>query len=97
MVEKVASDPLSRFQLVVNGDDIKNEAGVPQSPRIGLLINALLAEVLEDPKKNTREYLLARVKALSPESDDQLRQKSGIIVEKQKQRDELLKSRHYVK
>ncbi len=97
MVEKVATDPLSRFQLVINGEDIKNEANVSEGPRVGLLINALLAEVLIDPKKNTREQLLSRVKELTLQKDEELKEKAHIIFERTQERDQLLKSRHYVK
>ncbi len=97
MVEKVATDPLSRFQLMINGDDIKNEVHVPESPRIGLLINALLAEVLENPQKNTREQLLSRVKELTLQKDEELKEKAHIIFEKTQEREQLLKSRHYIK
>ena len=49
--------PLS--SLAVDGNDIKQFLGLPESPRIGILLRALHEIVLDDPAKNERESLLA--------------------------------------
>lgn len=46
-------------QLAVNGSDLK-AAGVAPGPEMGRLLKAMLAEVLEDPAKNTKTYLMQR-------------------------------------
>jgi len=46
----------------VDGDDLRS-AGVPAGPRMGKLLHELLAWVLEDPARNTRDALLARARA----------------------------------
>ncbi|MCR5155072.1 MAG: CCA tRNA nucleotidyltransferase [Butyrivibrio sp.] len=43
--------------LAVNGRDLK-EAGIAPGPDMGKILNAMLADVLEEPSHNTREYLL---------------------------------------
>ena len=39
-------------------------AGIEKGPKIGQTLQTLLQEVIEEPEKNTREYLLARIKEL---------------------------------
>ena len=55
-----AKDPLTLKDLAVNGSDLL-AAGVRAGPEVGETLQRLLAEVLEDPTRNSREYLLSRV------------------------------------
>jgi tRNA nucleotidyltransferase (CCA-adding enzyme) len=55
-----AKDPLALGDLAVNGDDLI-AAGVRPGPDVGETLQRLLADVLEDPSRNTREHLLSRV------------------------------------
>ena len=55
-----AKDPLTLKDLAVSGDDLI-AAGVRPGPEVGETLARLLADVLEDPTRNTREQLLARV------------------------------------
>ncbi|PYP74687.1 MAG: polynucleotide adenylyltransferase [Gemmatimonadetes bacterium] len=57
---RAAKDPLTVKDLAVKGDDLL-AAGVRPGPQVGETLERLLAEVLEDPSRNTREYLLSRV------------------------------------
>jgi tRNA nucleotidyltransferase (CCA-adding enzyme) len=52
--------PLELADLAVDGDDLRR-AGVPPGPEMGRTLAQLLDDVLEDPARNTREWLLARV------------------------------------
>ena len=52
--------PLGFKDLAVKGDDLI-AAGVRPGPDVGEALARLLDEVLEDPARNTREYLLSRV------------------------------------
>ncbi len=54
-------DCLSLKTLAVTGDDLI-DAGIPKGKEIGRILSLLLDEVLTDPEKNTKEYLLERVK-----------------------------------
>lgn len=56
MVEEALRDPLSVNMLKIDGK-ILMENGIKAGPEIGYILHALLEEVLEDPKKNTAEYL----------------------------------------
>jgi hypothetical protein len=55
-----AKDPLAVKDLAVSGDDLL-AAGVRPGPEVGDTLQRLLAEVLDDPARNTRDYLLSRV------------------------------------
>jgi len=57
---RAAKDPLTVKDLAVKGDDLLT-AGVRPGPEVGETLERLLAEVLEDPARNTRDYLLSRV------------------------------------
>lgn len=54
---------VSLKELKVNGQDLI-AAGIEKGPKIGQTLQTLLQEVIEEPEKNTREYLLARIKEL---------------------------------
>src|SRR5438445_1507273 len=57
---RAAKDPLTLKDLAVTGDDLL-AAGVRPGPDVGETLQRLLAEVLEDPARNTKQYLLSRV------------------------------------
>jgi tRNA nucleotidyltransferase (CCA-adding enzyme) len=57
---RAASEPLALKDLAVKGDDLI-AAGVRPGPDVGEALARLLDEVLEDPSRNTRDYLLSRV------------------------------------
>ena len=56
-------DCIAIGMLAVNGQDLM-AAGVPRGPEIGRILQVLLQEVLADPKRNERGYLLGRLDAL---------------------------------
>lgn len=74
MIEKVKHDPLSPKMLNVHGDDIMRVLNIPPGPRVGWILNALLEEVLDDPKKNEKAYLAKRTEDMGALSDDVLKE-----------------------
>jgi len=60
MVEEALRDPISVGMLKTDGSRIMEKFHVQPGPKIGYALHALLEEVLEDPKRNTEEYLDAR-------------------------------------
>ena len=58
---RAARDPLTLKDLAVHGEDLIT-AGVRPGPDVGEMLHRLLADVLEDPRRNTRDHLLARVR-----------------------------------
>jgi tRNA nucleotidyltransferase (CCA-adding enzyme) len=57
---RTRNDPLTLKDLAVNGEDLI-ASGVRPGPDVGDRLRELLDEVLDDPSRNTREYLLSRV------------------------------------
>lgn len=57
-------DPLSVTDLAVDGEDLI-KAGVPAGKGMGKVLASLLAWVIEDPSRNTRERLLEEVARLA--------------------------------
>jgi putative nucleotidyltransferase with HDIG domain len=53
-----ASVALDRRGLAVDGEDLKRELGVPEGPRIGRILDALVERVIVDPALNDRPTLL---------------------------------------
>lgn len=54
---------VSLKDLAITGSDLM-ALGVPQGKKVGELLSALLEEVLEEPSRNTQEYLLKKAKTL---------------------------------
>lgn len=73
MVEEALRDPISVGMLKVSGAKII-EMGEKPGPRIGWILHALLEEVLDDPKKNTGEYLENRTKELMELPEEKLKE-----------------------
>lgn len=101
MIEKVKRDPLSPKMLALRGDELMSLLNLPQSPRVGWVLNALLEEVIDDPGKNEKKYLEGRAKELNKLSDAELREL--FVSAQQKKRDvegemdEDIKRKHHVK
>ncbi|MDX1579857.1 MAG: CCA tRNA nucleotidyltransferase, partial [Gemmatimonadota bacterium] len=55
--------PLSVSDLAIRGDDVL-ELGVPRGPLVGLVLDELLQQTLEDPTLNDREALLGEAARL---------------------------------
>jgi len=72
MIEKVKRDPISPKMLKINGDDIMKELQIAPGPRVGHILNSLLDEVMEDPKRNTSAHLKKRAKELNELQDSEL-------------------------
>ena len=56
-----AREALTLRDLEVGGGDVMRVVGLPPGPRVGQILDRLLEEVLEDPSKNRREWLLERL------------------------------------
>ena len=101
MIEEALRDPVSVKQLKINGDYMVGEMQMKPGPRMGWMLHALLEEVLDDPAKNTLEYLEERVKDLDELEDDALRSLGEKGKEKQRIEDEKeleqIRKKHHVK
>jgi len=92
MMEKVQNDPLSVKMLKIDGSDLMTNLSLPPSPKIGAILEVLLAEVLEDPELNTAKYLKERSAKLNELNLEELRaQAKELIEEKRAEEDRDLK------
>jgi tRNA nucleotidyltransferase (CCA-adding enzyme) len=73
MIDEVIRDPISVSMLKINGSDIMNMFHVKPGPKIGFILNALLEEVIEDPIKNTKEFLVKQTENFLTLSEKELR------------------------
>lgn len=74
IIDKVSHDPISAKMLKLNGEDVMKELNVTPGPKIGLILNSLLAEVIDDPAKNTKDKLRKRIHELDKKSPEELRE-----------------------
>ena len=88
MIDKVKRDPLTPKMLKINGDDIMEQLGLPEGTRIGWILHSLLEEVLDDPEKNSREYLTGRARELNKLSDEVLKDLTVKARQKEKEAEE---------
>ena len=65
--DRVIADPLSVKDLAVTGGDLMTALQLGPGPVIGRIMHALHLDVLEDPRRNTRDALLRRAQELELE------------------------------
>jgi tRNA nucleotidyltransferase (CCA-adding enzyme) len=73
MVDEAMRDPVSVGMLKIDGTRIMEISGEKGGPRLGWTLHALLEEVLDDPSRNTSEYLESRAIALLALSESKLK------------------------
>jgi len=56
-------DPLDLGSLAVDGDDLRR-TGIPAGPELGKILRSLMTAVIEDPTRNTTDWLLQEAKRL---------------------------------
>ncbi len=72
MVDEALRDPISVAMLKTDGNHIMKQFHVEPGPRLGWALNALLEDILEDPARNTVEYLDEKTLKLLELSDEDL-------------------------
>lgn len=73
MIDEVLRDPLSVGMLKINGGRIIELCKIAPGPKIGHILHALLEEVLDDPTRNTEEYMEKRALELCNLPEEELR------------------------
>ena len=100
IIEKVSQDPISVKMLKVNGEDIMRLLDIKPSRKIGAILDILFGYVLEDPKKNKKDFLEMEIKKLGKLLDSEIFTLSKkAIQERQKivtKRDEMTKKKYWV-
>jgi poly(A) polymerase/tRNA nucleotidyltransferase (CCA-adding enzyme) len=57
MIEEAVRAPISVKMLKIDGAKIMEITKITPGPKVGMILNALMEEVLENPELNTEEYL----------------------------------------
>ena len=96
IVEKVSRDPISTSMLAIDGNEVMRILAIAPGPKVGLVLNALLGEVLEDPQKNTVAYLAERTKEFGEKSAEELKQFLEMKERKMQEEEDALKKKYYV-
>ena len=97
MIDKVSHDATSVKMLKIDGSALMTELGLAPGPKIGALLDCLLAEVIDDPGRNTREFLLDRARQLMDNDLVVLRDLAKErIDEERKSEDKAIRGRHHV-
>lgn len=100
MVDEAMRDPVSVGMLKIDGAGLMNVTHETPGPRIGWILHALLEEVLDDPAKNTAEYLENRSKEISKLDDESLRKLGEAGKDRREEEDEAavqeLRKKHHV-
>ncbi len=101
MIEEALRDPISVGMLKIDGKKIMEITKITPGPKIGFVLHALLEEVLEDPTKNTEEYLENKAKKLMqlPENELKALGEEGKMSKEEADEEEIkkIRSTHRVK
>lgn len=96
IIDKVSHDPISAKMLALNGNELMAELKITPGPKVGLILNSLLAEVIDDPSKNTKENLIKRVHELDKQSPEELKKSLERIEKAIEDEEETRRKRYYV-
>ncbi|MCR4323268.1 MAG: HD domain-containing protein [Candidatus Azambacteria bacterium] len=72
MVDMVSKDPISVKMLKIDGNEVMRLLDIKPGPKVGIILNALFSEVLDDPQKNDKDYLERRAGELNKFSISEL-------------------------
>jgi tRNA nucleotidyltransferase (CCA-adding enzyme) len=64
MLRSARTDPIEIADLAIDGDDLR-QLGIPPGPLLGKILKALLEAVLEDPSRNSRDWLLQEAERIA--------------------------------
>jgi tRNA nucleotidyltransferase (CCA-adding enzyme) len=97
LVEKAAQEPITTSQLAIGGNDLIKDLKMKPGPEIGGVLNALLAEVLDDPKKNNKKWLLNKATDLKDKNPKELKAMGETAKdEAEKKREQDIKRKYHV-
>jgi poly(A) polymerase/tRNA nucleotidyltransferase (CCA-adding enzyme) len=97
LVEKAAQEPITTSQLAINGNDLIAKLGMKPGPKIGGVLNALLAQVLDDAKNNKQDWLLEQAKILMEKDPTELKALGEVAKdEAERKREDDIKRKYHV-
>jgi poly(A) polymerase/tRNA nucleotidyltransferase (CCA-adding enzyme) len=97
MIDKVSQDATSVKMLKIDGLALMTELGLNPGPKIGALLDCLLAEAIDDPSRNERELLLDRARQLMDNDLVVLRNLAKERIDEEREtEDKAIRGRHHV-
>lgn len=100
LIERVSKDPISAKMLKVSGNDVIDVLKAKPGPKVGQILDVLLGYVLNDPKKNEKDFLAGEIKKLGELEDKKLESLANKSkAERMKietKRDEMTKAKYWV-
>jgi putative nucleotidyltransferase with HDIG domain len=63
-IEEQLHQPFSLKDMAMNGNDLMKDLGMQPGPKIGEVLKVMFEEVLQDPEKNTKEWLMEKAKGI---------------------------------
>lgn len=97
MMEKVQNDPISVKMLKINGDLMIKKLKMKPGPKMGAILDVLLAEVIDRPELNEARHLLRRTEELDQLDLSELRNQAQTVIEgKREEEDESIKKKFKV-
>lgn len=100
MIDEVMRDPLSVGMLKIHGGKIMELTKAVPGPKIGHILHALLEEVLDNPERNTAEYLEKRTLELYALPETELKKRGEQAKHSKEQEEEKtlreIRKRHWV-
>lgn len=90
-IVEVQKDPITTSMLAIDGNDIMKMLQLKPGRMVGVILNTLLEQVLDDPTKNTREYLEKRVEEMKEQAKNGNLPEPDIMKEDQKDREKRVK------
>ncbi|HVU06519.1 MAG TPA: HD domain-containing protein [Candidatus Paceibacterota bacterium] len=88
MIEEALRDPISVGMLKIDGKRLMEITGIEPGPKIGLILNALLEEVLDEAKLNTKEFLEKKAVELAKLPETELAKLAAIGKDKKARAEE---------
>ena len=100
MVDEAMRDPISVSMLKIDGKGIMALGEAP-GPKIGAVLHALLEEVLDDPSRNTEEYLTKKAREFLALNEEDLfalgKQGKNRVENEEEEAVRLLREKHHVR
>ena len=100
MIDKVRHDPISPKMLKINGNNLMDCLGIKPGPKVGMILNIILEEVLNDPDKNKEDVLLQIAEELHNLSEEELikmaKRAKEVKQEFELETEEEIKKKYYV-
>jgi poly(A) polymerase/tRNA nucleotidyltransferase (CCA-adding enzyme) len=101
MIEEAVRAPISVKMLKIDGKKIMEVNKIQPGPKVGMILNALMEEVLDNPDLNTEDYLYKKSIELFSKTEAELKSLSDIGKHKREEMEEReiekIRDRHNVK